>query len=155
MSKQLTLGTGFEKLSRTTKRAKFLAEMERIVPWAELCRLIAPKCPASTGIRRGTVLSFPERHFLQPRWAAHRKSTHSGGIEMAAKRGRDVEKSYPRAKFVEKLRRLADAMENGERFAIQIAGERVFVPAKAIFNIEHERSGEEEEIEFQIKWARE
>lgn len=53
-----------------------------------------------------------------------------------------------------KLRRFADAIETGERFSIQIAGERITVPAKARFNIEHERSKEEEEIEFQIKWAR-
>lgn len=73
---------------------------------------------------------------------------------MASKRSRDIEKGYPQADFVAKLRRLADAIENGERFAIQIAGERMFVPAKAIFNIEHERSGKEEEIEFQIRWSR-
>ena len=74
---------------------------------------------------------------------------------MASKRKRDVEKRYPKANFVAKLRRLADAIENGERFAIQVAGERVFVPAKAEFNIEHERSGGAEEIEFQIKWSKE
>lgn len=73
---------------------------------------------------------------------------------MASKRSRDIEKGYPQGDFVAKLRRLADAIENGERFAIQIAGERIFVPAKAIFNIEHERSGKEEEIEFQIRWSR-
>ena len=73
---------------------------------------------------------------------------------MASKRARDIEKGYPQADFVAKLRRLADAMENGQRFAIQVAGERMFVPANAIFNIEHERSGKEEEIEFQIRWTR-
>lgn len=65
---------------------------------------------------------------------------------------RDVEKDYPLPQFVEKLRRLADAIERGERFEIQIAGERVYVPARASFNIEHERGDGEEEIEFQIKW---
>lgn len=68
------------------------------------------------------------------------------------KRKRDVEKDYPLGSFAEKLRRLADAIENGERFEIQIAGERVYVPARATFNIEHERGDGEEEIEFQIKW---
>jgi amphi-Trp domain-containing protein len=68
------------------------------------------------------------------------------------KRKRDVEKDYPLDQFVEKLRRLADAIENGERFEIQVAGERVYVPARATFNIEHERGDGEEEIEFQIKW---
>ncbi len=68
---------------------------------------------------------------------------------------RDVEKGYAKADFVAKLRRLADAIENGERFKIQIAGERIYVPVRAAFTIEHERSGDEEEIEFQIKWTHE
>lgn len=65
---------------------------------------------------------------------------------------RDIEKNYPLDQFVEKLRRLADAIESGERFEIQIAGERVYVPVRAAFTIEHERGEDEEEIEFQIKW---
>jgi amphi-Trp domain-containing protein len=74
---------------------------------------------------------------------------------MARKAQRDIEKSYTRAQFVAKLRRFADAVESGEAFAIQIAGERVRVPAKAVFNIEHERDGEGEELEFQMKWKTE
>ncbi len=70
----------------------------------------------------------------------------------AAKPERDVEKTYSTAEFIAKLRRLADALETGERFRIQIAGERISVPAGAAVNIEHEREGDEEEIEFQIKW---
>lgn len=65
---------------------------------------------------------------------------------------RDIEKTYSLSDFVSKLRRLADALEQGERFDIQIAGERIWVPARAIYNIEHERTAETEEIEFQIKW---
>ncbi len=67
---------------------------------------------------------------------------------------RDVEKGYPKAEFVAKLRRLADAIEQGKRFEIQIAGERIYVPVRAEFTIEHERSDDEEEVEFQIKWER-
>jgi hypothetical protein len=33
--KQQTL-TGFEKYGKTTRRAQFLADMDRIVPWEEL-----------------------------------------------------------------------------------------------------------------------
>ncbi len=69
--------------------------------------------------------------------------------------GRDVEKTYARSQFVAKLRRFADSLEQGEPFAIQIAGERIHVPARAIFNIEHERGEGEEEVEFQIKWKAE
>lgn len=71
---------------------------------------------------------------------------------MTEKPKRDVEKDYPLNQFIEKLRRLADALEAGQRFEIQIAGERISVPVRATFNIEHERGQAEEEIEFQIKW---
>ena len=67
---------------------------------------------------------------------------------------RDIEKEYPVSQFAAKLRRLADCVENGEQFEIMIAGERIYVPVHAIYNIEHEREDGEEEIEFQIKWRR-
>lgn len=66
---------------------------------------------------------------------------------------RDLEKAYSTKDFVDKLRRLADAIEQRKRFRIQISGERVSVPLDAIFNIEHEREGNNEEIEFQMKWV--
>jgi amphi-Trp domain-containing protein len=72
---------------------------------------------------------------------------------MARKRPRDIEKDYPKKAFVEKLRRLADAIENDTRFVISVAGTRVYVPSAAKFNIEHERSASGEEIEFQLKWT--
>lgn len=72
---------------------------------------------------------------------------------MAGKSNRDVEKVYSTGEFVAKLRRLADALESGEKFEIQIAGERIYVPVRAEFNLEHEREGDDEEIEFQIKWT--
>jgi IS5 family transposase len=51
-NKQVTLtGTGFEKFSKTTRRAQFLAEMERVVPWAELCALVEPVYPKGEGGR--------------------------------------------------------------------------------------------------------
>ncbi|MBU4532014.1 MAG: amphi-Trp domain-containing protein [Hoeflea sp.] len=73
---------------------------------------------------------------------------------MTQKPGRDIEKDYPIAAFIEKLRRPADSLETGQRFQIQIAGERISVPVDATFNIEHERSEDAEEIEFQINWSR-
>lgn len=71
---------------------------------------------------------------------------------MEPKAERDVEKAYPKAEFVAKLRRLADAIESGEKFEIQIAGERIYVPVRAVYTVKHERSEGEEEVEFQIKW---
>ncbi len=72
---------------------------------------------------------------------------------MRDKPNRDIERVYSTSEFVAKLRRLADALEKREKFEIQIAGERIYVPVRAEFNIEHEREGDEEEIEFQIKWT--
>ena len=72
---------------------------------------------------------------------------------MSEKQDRDVERVYSTSEFVSKLRRLADALERGERFEIQVAGERIYVPARTEFNVEHEREGDEEEIEFQLKWT--
>ena len=72
---------------------------------------------------------------------------------MSEKQNRDVERVYFTCESVAKLRRLANALEAGERFEIQVAGERVYVPARAEFNVEHEREGNEEEIEFQLKWT--
>lgn len=73
---------------------------------------------------------------------------------MSSKPDRDLEKTYPLDEFVAKLRRLADSIENNEPFEIQIAGERVYVPVRAVYNIEHEREDGHEEIEFQIRWSR-
>ena len=70
-----------------------------------------------------------------------------------AKRARDLEKTYPRRQFIEKLRRLADALETESAFTIQVAGERLRIPADARFNIEHERASGEHELEFQLKWS--
>lgn len=73
---------------------------------------------------------------------------------MKKKKDRDIEKGYSTKQMVVKLRRLADCLENDKPFRIQIAGERINIPSKAIFNIEHEREGDMEEVEFQFKWKR-
>ena len=72
---------------------------------------------------------------------------------MSEKPDRDIEKDYPVSEFVAKLRRLTDALEAGEQFEIQIAGERICIPVRAQYNIEHEREEGSEEVEFQIKWT--
>src|SRR5215472_9546819 len=44
--KQVTLATvGFERYAKTTRRATFLDEMDRVVPWSALCALIEPFYP--------------------------------------------------------------------------------------------------------------
>ena len=68
-------------------------------------------------------------------------------------RPRDVERIYSIKEVVAKLRRLADALEAERPFRIQVAGERIYVPGRAEFSIEHERGDGEEEVEFQLKWT--
>jgi transposase, IS5 family len=68
MSKQLTLGAGFEKYAKTTKRAQFLADMDRIVPWAELCDLIAPVYPVAGNGRPPRALEMMLRIYFLQQW---------------------------------------------------------------------------------------
>ncbi len=65
---------------------------------------------------------------------------------------RDITRTYSRRQFVDKLRRLADAIESEQAFTIQVAGERLRIPADATFNIEHERGDGVQELEFQLIW---
>lgn len=68
---------------------------------------------------------------------------------------RDLTRTYTRRQFVDKLRRLADAIESQQAFTIQVAGERLRIPASATFNIEHERADGLQELEFQVIWPAE
>ncbi len=67
MTKQVTLARGgFEKYGRTTRRAAFLAEMERVVPYGQLCALIRPHYPKAGNGRPPVGLERMLRiHFLQ------------------------------------------------------------------------------------------
>ena len=66
----------------------------------------------------------------------------------------EAEKSYSNKEVVAKLRRLADALEEEKTYEIQIAGERIYVPPYATVEFEYERTGEEEEVEIELKWKR-
>jgi transposase, IS5 family len=65
--KQLTLASaGFDRYAKTTRRAAFLARMERVVPWAALCRLIEPHYPKPGNGRPPVGVERLLRiHFLQ------------------------------------------------------------------------------------------
>jgi amphi-Trp domain-containing protein len=74
---------------------------------------------------------------------------------MPSRKPRDLERTYSPRQFAAKLRRLADAIEEGRAFTIQVAGETLRIPAGTTFNVEHERSADgEEELEFQLRWTR-
>lgn len=65
--KQLSLAQGgFEKYPKTSRRAEFLAQMDRVVPWRELCELIEPHYPKAGRGRPPVGLERMLRlHFLQ------------------------------------------------------------------------------------------
>jgi len=58
---------GFEKFRKPTRRERFLDEMEQIIPWRDLCRVIKPFYPKPQGAGRPPVgLERMLRiHFLQ------------------------------------------------------------------------------------------
>jgi len=65
--RQLTLSTvNFDKHRKVTRRGAFLAEMERVVPWRELCAVIEPFYPKPGNGRPPIGLERMLRlHFLQ------------------------------------------------------------------------------------------
>jgi amphi-Trp domain-containing protein len=65
---------------------------------------------------------------------------------------RDVTTIKSRGDFAALLRRVADAVEKGESFRIQVAAKRLTVPAGAELSVEHEREGDMEELELQFRW---
>jgi IS5 family transposase len=60
--------TGFERFSRPTKRAAFLAEMEAIVPWKRLCALIEPHYPSGELGRPPIPLERMLRIYFLQQW---------------------------------------------------------------------------------------
>jgi IS5 family transposase len=60
------VSTGFERKTKTTRRVTFLAEMDRILPWKQLCDVIRPFYPTSERGRPAVELEQMLRiHFLQ------------------------------------------------------------------------------------------
>lgn len=65
---------------------------------------------------------------------------------------RDIEKDVSVEYFVTTLRRLADALERGEPFRIQVANHRFVVPAGAQLVLEHEVGESLEELALEVQW---
>jgi amphi-Trp domain-containing protein len=65
---------------------------------------------------------------------------------------RDVERNCTPEAFIATLRRIADALERGESFRVQVANHRFVVPPEAALSIEHEAADGEEELELQLRW---
>ena len=67
--RQATLATvGFERYGKTTRRAVFLAEMDRVVPWSELCGLIEPVYPKPGNGRPPVGLERMLRIYFLQQW---------------------------------------------------------------------------------------
>ena len=67
--KQMTLTTdGFQKYNKRTRRAAFLADMARIVPWSELCALIEPVYPKAGDGRPPIGLERMLRMYFLAHW---------------------------------------------------------------------------------------
>jgi transposase, IS5 family len=61
-------GTGFEKYTKTTRRAQFLAEMDRVVPWQALCARIEPVYPTAGNGRPPVGVERMLRMYFLQQW---------------------------------------------------------------------------------------
>ena len=60
------LGLGLNLSTKKTRKARFLDEMERVVPWAALVQIVEPHCPrAKTGRPPFPVETMLRIHYLQ------------------------------------------------------------------------------------------
>jgi len=67
--KQTTFANcGFERYAKPTRRAAFLAEMNRVVPWRELCTLIEPFYPKAGNGRPPKPLEQMLRIYFLQQW---------------------------------------------------------------------------------------
>lgn len=64
----MALGRGFEKYSKTRRREKVLAEMDRIVPRGELCARMAPVYPKAGDGRPLRELEMKLRVYFLLQW---------------------------------------------------------------------------------------
>jgi IS5 family transposase len=66
--KQQSMGPGFDKFAKTTRREQFLAEMDRIVPWKAFCARVAPHYPKAGGGRPPKDLEMMLRIYCLQLW---------------------------------------------------------------------------------------
>ena len=68
--KQMTLAAakGFEVHGRATRKAAFLAKMEALVPWAEVCALIEPHYPKAGNGRKPIGIERMLRMYMIANW---------------------------------------------------------------------------------------
>lgn len=91
---------------------------------------------------------------MQPEVA---KASHAAtnAVMLRGMSDRDIEKNVQTEYFVGVLRRLADALERGEPFRIQVQNKRFVVPQGAELVVEHEVEDGREELSLELKWKSE
>lgn len=125
--KQKTLATlGFDKYAKTTRRAAFLAEMQRVVPWSELCALIEPVYPKAGNGRPPVGLERMLRiYFLQHWFNLSDPAVEEALYDSSAMRafvGIDLGREpVPDETTVCKFRRLLESHELGRALFEQVA----------------------------------
>ena len=126
--KQNTLATlGFDKYTKTTRRAAFLAEMQRVVPWSELCALIEPVYPKPGNGRPPVGLDRMLRiYFLQHWFNLSDPAVEEALYDSSAMRafvGIDLGREpVPDETTVCKFRHLLEAHDLGRGLFEQVAG---------------------------------
>src|SRR5438067_9585945 len=125
--KQRTLAmmTGFEQYTRKTRRAIFLEEMEQVVPWGELCALVAPHYPQPgkgrrpVGVERMLRIYFLQQWFNLSDPAVEEALYDSGGMRQFV--GIDLGcEPVPDETTVCKFRHLLEAHQLGEQILGQV-----------------------------------
>src|SRR5436853_724099 len=97
--KQRTLAmmTGFEQYTRKTRRAIFLEEMEQVVPWRELCGLVAPVYPKPGNGRPPVGVERMLRIYFLQQWFNLSDPTVGGALGFAGDAPLRRDRPRPRA----------------------------------------------------------
>ena len=123
---QLTLGgAGFDKYTKVTRRARFLAEMDRVVPWRELCGHIEPVYPKvgngrpPIGLERMLRIHFIQHWFNLADLACEEALYDSLSLRRFARIDLGCE-AVPDATTLLKFRRLLQENELGARLFAEV-----------------------------------
>ena len=128
MKSQMTLaGSGFEKYGKKTRRAEFLGEMDRVVPWARLTALIEPHYPKAGNGRPPIALDRMLRIYFLQHWfnlsdPAVEEALYDSQ-SMRAFAGIDLgAQPVPDETTVCRFRHLLEANDLGRRIFLEVAG---------------------------------
>jgi len=118
--KSLANAMTFEKYKKSTRREQFLAEMEQVVPWKELCALIEPYYPKPGRGRPPIELERMLRiHFLQNWFSLSDPGAEEALYDMESMRrfvGIDLgNEPVPDETTICKFRHLLETHDLGER----------------------------------------